>query len=235
MVFLNLKMRPHFTETLGQFLKRERESRSISLEEMSRNTRISPPILEALERDDFLFFSRQEFIPGFLKGYARNLGLDSEEVLKRYRIQSELINRQESFRQLPLFPWLPSPEEVKEPENNSRNLPSRKSRKNQSYRGIVIQVTIVIVAICLSLYLHHFMQKTKKPQKSSKADPIFLSPNKDMPSEHKTGIKSEAIQDQGVPPKPRNQLRDQENTYSPQGVSPGLNPSNQRISSKTIP
>ena len=35
---------------MGQYLKRERESRSVSLEELSKGTRISPPILEALER-----------------------------------------------------------------------------------------------------------------------------------------------------------------------------------------
>ena len=165
-------MSAHFAETMGQFLKRERESRSISLEELSRKTRIGLPVLEALERDDFFFFSRQEFIPGFLKGYARNLGLDSEDVLKRFRIQSELINRQESFWQLPLFPSISPPEEIMEPEKNFRNLPPPQIRKRQSYRGIIVQVVIVIMAICFSLYFHHLMQKKENPKISPRAEPL---------------------------------------------------------------
>src|SRR4030042_3745763 len=102
-------------ETLGQYLKRERESRKVSLEELSMSTRISRPFLEALERDDFQFFSQKEFIPGFLRGYTRHLGLDSVEVLRRYKNQSELESRKDSFRQLSLFPnSLPASEEVSE-------------------------------------------------------------------------------------------------------------------------
>ncbi|MGD0627598.1 MAG: helix-turn-helix transcriptional regulator [Thermodesulfobacteriota bacterium] len=78
-------MNGNFTETLGQYLRREREARSVSLEEISRGTRISRPYLEALERDDFHFFSKREYTLGFLRGYARHLGLDPDEILKRYR------------------------------------------------------------------------------------------------------------------------------------------------------
>jgi len=91
-------------ETLGQYLKRERESRSVSLQELSKNTRISVTFLEALEKDDFEAFPRQEFILGFLQGYARQLGLKGEEVLRRYRIQAEWAGRKEKFQQMPLFP-----------------------------------------------------------------------------------------------------------------------------------
>ncbi|NWF56796.1 MAG: helix-turn-helix domain-containing protein, partial [Syntrophaceae bacterium] len=91
-------------ETVGQYLRRERESRSVSLQELSKNTRINVTFLEALERDDFGALPRQEFIPGFLQGYARQLGLKAEEVLRRYRIQVEWAGRKEKFQQIPLFP-----------------------------------------------------------------------------------------------------------------------------------
>ena len=73
-----------FSETLGQYLKRERESRSVSLEELSKGTRISLSFLEALEKDDFDSFSQREFILGFLKGYAQCLDLDPQKVADGY-------------------------------------------------------------------------------------------------------------------------------------------------------
>jgi len=63
-------MKQGFQETLGLYLRRQRESRQIALPDLSRTTRISLPFLKALEEDNLDFFSQHEFIPGFLKLYA---------------------------------------------------------------------------------------------------------------------------------------------------------------------
>jgi len=96
-------MGERFPETLGQYLKRERESRRISVEELSRTTRINYPFLRALEENDFDFFSQDDFIPGFLRLYAPHVGLDCQEVLQRYEFQSEIHRQKRAFQQLPLF------------------------------------------------------------------------------------------------------------------------------------
>jgi cytoskeletal protein RodZ len=158
-------MDQNFTETLGQYLRREREARSVSLEEISRGTRISQPYLEALERDDFHFFSKREYILGFLKGYARHLGLDPEEVLKRYRIQSELTSRKETFEQLPLFlTSAPMVEEISESEKVPTSPPA-KDRK-RSRRGILIQLAILLAAVSLTLYFQHLLKQAENAEKS---------------------------------------------------------------------
>ncbi len=76
-------------ETLGQYLRRERESRRISLEELSGKMRIGSSFLKALEEDNFGFFSQHQFIPGFLRRYSVHLGLDQEEVIRRFTAQCE--------------------------------------------------------------------------------------------------------------------------------------------------
>jgi transcriptional regulator with XRE-family HTH domain len=159
-----------FTETLGQYLRREREARSVSLEELSRSTRISRPYLEALEQDNFHFFSKREYILGFLKGYARHLGLDPEEVLKRFHIQSEMTSRKESFQQLPLFSTSAAPpQEIPEPEKIPKSFPPSQESK-RSHRRIFIQAAVVIAAVCLTLYLQHLLRQTENSKKFPKVE-----------------------------------------------------------------
>ncbi len=70
---------------LGLYLKREREARNISLEEIASSTKIVPRYLEALEADRFDIMPGGFFIRGIIRTYARTIGLDEEEVLSRYR------------------------------------------------------------------------------------------------------------------------------------------------------
>jgi cytoskeletal protein RodZ len=160
--FIRFTMAGRYAETLGQYLRRERESRSVSLEELSQSTRISLPLLEALERDDFEFIPQQDFIPGFLRGLARHLGLDREEVLLRYRTQAELAARKEKFQQMPLFPGRGgASEDVAEPESEwVVRIPPREKKKIPW--KILFQVAIVLMALGLSLYLHQILKETEK-------------------------------------------------------------------------
>jgi cytoskeletal protein RodZ len=160
-------MTGRYSETLGRYLRRKRESRSVSLEEVSKVTRIGLPILEALERDDFESIPQKEFIPGFLRGYARHLGLPREEVLRRYRIQSELSSRKEKFHQMSLFPGtVPPPEEVEEATTESPEMTPPKEKRNIPWK-VLLQIAIVIMALGLSLYLHQALKKSGKGDRDS--------------------------------------------------------------------
>lgn len=71
-------------ESLGDYLKREREYRNISLEEISRTTKIREDILTAFEEDRFDSRVSPVFIKGFLKAYASYVGLNPDDVVLRY-------------------------------------------------------------------------------------------------------------------------------------------------------
>ena len=158
-------------ETLGQYLRRERESRSVSLQELSKNTRISVTFLEALERDDFEAFPRQEFIFGFLQGYARQLGLKGEEVLRRYRIQAEWAGRKEKFQQMPLFPGsLPSAEEEEATPEWKEPFPF--PEKKRIPWKVLAQIAILLFALGLSFYLHQMVKNTDPREQTSNAGGI---------------------------------------------------------------
>ena len=71
-------------ESLGTYLKREREFRQIPLIEISEATRISSQNLNAIENDHFDELPGSAFVRGYLKAYSRYVGLDVADVLLRY-------------------------------------------------------------------------------------------------------------------------------------------------------
>jgi cytoskeletal protein RodZ len=68
----------------GERLKREREMREVSLEELTKATRISTRFLLALENEDWEKLPGGVFGRGFVRTIARYLGLDEESLLGEY-------------------------------------------------------------------------------------------------------------------------------------------------------
>jgi cytoskeletal protein RodZ len=72
------------TESVGSFLKRQRELKAMSVAEVSRVTRIPVNSLEAIESDHFDDLPGEVFVRGFLKSYAHAVGLVPDDILARY-------------------------------------------------------------------------------------------------------------------------------------------------------
>ena len=75
----------HGTRTgIGTALKTARESRGISLDKASRDTRIHSEYLKALERESFAALRADVYVRGFLRSYSSYLGLDADKVIRVY-------------------------------------------------------------------------------------------------------------------------------------------------------
>ena len=74
-------------ESIGTYLRRERELRGLSLEEVADTTRIPLRSLEQLEAGDYAELPGDTFVRGFLRAYARAVGLSSDEALARYGVE----------------------------------------------------------------------------------------------------------------------------------------------------
>jgi cytoskeleton protein RodZ len=70
--------------SFGELLKRERELREVTLNEVTVATRIPPRFLEAFEREDWETLPGGVFNRGFVRAIARYLGLDEENLLSEY-------------------------------------------------------------------------------------------------------------------------------------------------------
>ncbi|HEV2305364.1 MAG TPA: RodZ domain-containing protein [Candidatus Acidoferrales bacterium] len=76
------------TTLFGEHLKREREMRGVSLEEISAATRISVRFLEALENEQWERLPGGIFNRGFIRSVARFLGLDEDGLVAEYALET---------------------------------------------------------------------------------------------------------------------------------------------------
>ena len=70
--------------SVGRYLREQREAKGMSREEISRSTRVPVSSVERIENDQFDELPGEVFVRGFLKSYARAVGVPQEEVLARY-------------------------------------------------------------------------------------------------------------------------------------------------------
>ncbi len=75
--------------SFGSWLRHQREARSVSLREIADNSKISLRYLEALEQDRFDVLPAPVFARGFLREYARVVGLNPDEVVNLYLVALE--------------------------------------------------------------------------------------------------------------------------------------------------
>ncbi|MCS6856721.1 MAG: helix-turn-helix domain-containing protein [Sandaracinaceae bacterium] len=80
-------------ESVGRYLRTERELRKISLEEIAQSTRIPLRSLQWIEEDRFDRLPGEVFVRGFLRAYAKALGLTSDEVIRRYESMAASSNK----------------------------------------------------------------------------------------------------------------------------------------------
>ncbi|HEX8247216.1 MAG TPA: helix-turn-helix domain-containing protein [Pyrinomonadaceae bacterium] len=70
--------------TLGEKLRQAREARGISISEVAEQTRISALYLEAIENNDYRTLPGGIFNKGFVKSFAKFVGVDEQEALQDY-------------------------------------------------------------------------------------------------------------------------------------------------------
>jgi cytoskeleton protein RodZ len=71
-------------ESFGARLKREREKKGVTLDDISLSTKIGTRLLRALEDEHFEQLPGGIFNKGFVRAYARHLGLDEDQTVADY-------------------------------------------------------------------------------------------------------------------------------------------------------
>ena len=134
-------------------LRKERESRDITLAEIARKTRINIRYLEALEQGSFDVLP-QTYIRAFVKSYADAIGVSADQLLHRYDI---IVTQKYSDQQPGITESIPSPlVPTKEKETVIE-----KEKKARLVFIVVAGITIVIV---IGIFLFDSFHRTFSPQ-----------------------------------------------------------------------
>ena len=137
-------------ESIGSHLKRERELRNFSLEEMSQTTRIPLKMLHAIEADQFEQLPGEVFTRGFLKSYSRALGIESDEVVAAYGKNQKAPEPR------------PAPITALTPPESGRRF------------GVAIAFVVLLILFTLALSIVLKPRQTSAPIELSQASPASL-------------------------------------------------------------
>jgi transcriptional regulator with XRE-family HTH domain len=93
--------------TLGADLRRERERRGLALKSISEDTKVSIALLEGLEADDISRWPGGIFQRAFVRAYAQCVGLDADDVFRRFQKQFPPDGAESLKAAVPLGPNTP--------------------------------------------------------------------------------------------------------------------------------
>ena len=85
-------------QTVGDYLKNERETKKLSVLEVSKITKISGYYITCLEKNDYDKLPKGPYIKGFITSYARLIGGDEDQALKLYNSQKDGHRLPKSFQ-----------------------------------------------------------------------------------------------------------------------------------------
>jgi cytoskeletal protein RodZ len=134
---------------LGLWLRRARENRQLSLADIERELKIRSRYLQALELGDYAALPGVVQARGFLRNYARYLGLPVEEALARY--EAELSGNPMQPRDIPSIVDVPGRQELRSwappPPTADEEITSSRVRDSKGLMNILLVVTFVFLLI----------------------------------------------------------------------------------------
>ena len=118
--------------SFGDRMKREREMRGIKLEEIAESTKIGKRNLVALEEEHFDQLPGGIFNKGFVRAYARFLGLDEEQAVNDFLAASANYDQPAALQPPPTSlvkaPVIPSDASVQRLKGPARPIISERER-----------------------------------------------------------------------------------------------------------
>jgi cytoskeleton protein RodZ len=150
--------------SFGEKLKQEREKRKITLEQISVSTKIGTRMLQALEEDKFNQLPGGIFNKGFVRAYARAIGIDEDQTVAEYL---------QASGDPP-----PVPTEIAPRDDAAREAAERISRIEATNSGPVGQLpwlafaaVLLVVALARALFSHRRDEIAPRPVRPKTVSP----------------------------------------------------------------
>ena len=73
------------SETVGEILHNKRKEIGLSLDEITEKLNLDSYLIELLENNDYEKFKVETYLKGYLRAYAKVLGIDGDRIIKLYK------------------------------------------------------------------------------------------------------------------------------------------------------
>jgi cytoskeleton protein RodZ len=159
--------------SFGAQLKQEREKQKVTLDDISLTTKISTRMLRALEEEQFDQLPGGIFNKGFIRAYARCLGMDEDQAVADYLAATNPPGKKpEDSDQSPvLVP--PSREEFQENKSDSGGLP---------WGNFAVALLIAALAFTAwGFYSRQSQKETPAPTVNANASPAAVADRSPSP------------------------------------------------------
>lgn len=131
---------------LGALLRKAREQRGYTLDDIQELTKIRKRYLEAIETGEYKVLPGSFYVRAFVKTYAETVGLDAEEVLRLYHKE---------------LPQLPAAETV---NTETRIKPSRRSvQHNDRWGKVAVSLLMWAFPILIAVVIYIYWSNNKEP------------------------------------------------------------------------
>jgi cytoskeleton protein RodZ len=162
-------------ESFGARLKREREQRKITLDEIAVSTKIGTRFLAAIEEDRFDQLPGGIFNKGFVRAYARHLGMDENQAIADFVAATEPVLPEPVPPDAPVLAALA--ERVPEAK--------KKTRGDGGMPWGIFAIVLLVLACGFALWGFHSREKPARPSLEVpgqvKPDDSTLDDQKDAP------------------------------------------------------
>jgi len=148
--------------SFGEKLKQEREKRKITLEQISVSTKIGTRMLQALEEDKFNQLPGGIFNKGFVRAYARFVGIDEDQTVADYLQAS-------GDAAPPPTEIAAQDDQENEAAENVRRLDAIADSPTRSLPWGWFAAILLLVALALSLWSHRRNERANPPAHSNQA------------------------------------------------------------------
>ncbi|MHA6484331.1 RodZ domain-containing protein [Paenibacillus sp. strain BS8-2] len=169
---------------LGALLRRAREEKGLSLDDIQELTKIRKRYLQAIESGDYSVLPGSFYVRAFVKNYSEAVGLEPDEVLRLYQ------------HEIPAAPI----EHVVEP------IPARKPRRVKSQTserfgkiGFNLVMWLFLVVIVVVVWYFYINNESTEP---NTVDQTPITENSEAPTETNAGSATETPNVEPTPPPP---------------------------------
>jgi cytoskeleton protein RodZ len=149
----------HMTN-FGASLKRARESKGISLDQIAKETRISTRFLAAIENEEFHLLPGGVFNRGFVRSFAERVGLDPDQTVADYE---RLVSPREPAE---TGPSAAQASKVERPKPDRRLYP----------------IAIGILALAIVIFYVVTRESNQKAETATSSAPVVSTPPEQTPT-----------------------------------------------------